>query len=137
MPTGACLAIARRIGTGMVWSPPIAMGAMPAACTSAKNASIISIERSRLSGLTGASPRSATLHTSNGAMPLVGCDFRISRDASRTPAGPWRAPARKLTPMSNGTPIRPMSTSAEISWRRVRMNVATSAKRGTTVASTC
>ena len=29
-----------------------------------------------------------------GAMPLVGCTRRIRREASRTPVGPWRAPAR-------------------------------------------
>ncbi len=56
--------------------------------------SIEMIEASRSSGLTGASPRSATLQMSKGAIPLVGWTRRIRREASRTPAGPWRAPAR-------------------------------------------
>ena len=82
------------MGSGMVWSPPIAMGVMSWRRSSAKYASIISIDRSLLIGLTGASPRSATLQISKGRTRLDGCTRRITRDASRTPAGPWRAPER-------------------------------------------
>ncbi len=78
----------------MVWSPPMAMGTMPAPLSSAKKPSIISIERSLFMGLTGASPRSATLQISKGLMPLTGCTRRMTREAARTPAGPSRAPVR-------------------------------------------
>ena len=64
MPTGRSLAIARRIGSGIVWSPPIEIGTAPASWIRRKNNSIISIERLKSSGLTGASPTSATLQRS-------------------------------------------------------------------------
>ena len=57
-------------------------------------------------------------------------DWRMIRDASRIAAGPWRAPERKFTPMSKGTPAMAISISELIGRRGVRRKVAISAKRG-------
>src|ERR1019366_3255930 len=60
---------------------------------------------------------------------------RMMRDISRIWDGPWRAPVRKFVPRSKGTPTSATSTPCGFVTRGVRMNVATSAKRGTTPES--
>ena len=66
----------------------------PMAWIRSKKAWISATLRTTSSGSVGASPTSATLQSSNGLTPVVGLTWRISREASRTPAGPWRAPIR-------------------------------------------
>ena len=116
----------------MVWSPPAATGAAPAAWMPAKKRSIVSRLAIRSSGLVGASPTSATRQMSNGAMRLEALTLRISRDISRICAGPWRAPARFVEPRSKGTPASATSRPWALCARGVRMKVAISAKRGVT-----
>lgn len=84
----------------MVWSPPITSGAAPAAERPRKNSAIAAIEPSLSIGSTGASPTSATWHRSNGATPVATLTGRRNRDASRTCAGPVRAPGRIHVPRS-------------------------------------
>src|SRR5260370_6038012 len=57
-------------------------------------------------------------------------------DKSRIWRGPWRAPGRLVVPPSHGTPTMPISTSAGSRNSGMRMKVATSPKRGTTVPET-
>src|SRR5882672_9500162 len=57
-------------------------------------------------------------------------------ERSRIWRGPWRAPGRLVVPPSHGTPTMPISTSAGSRNSGMRMKVATSPKRGTTVPDT-
>src|SRR5216683_4188709 len=57
-------------------------------------------------------------------------------ERSRIWRGPWRAPGRLVVPPSHGTPTMPISTSAGFRNSGMRIKVATSPKRGTTVPET-
>ena len=100
------------------------MGTTPAACSRANARSISSRLDSRWNGLRIiVSPTSHTRHRSNGATFVAWFTRRISDDWLRISRGPCRAPVRLVTPPSNGTPMRPMSTSSRTSAKGVRMNV--------------
>jgi hypothetical protein len=47
-----------------------------------------------------------------GLIPDTWCTLRAMVDKSRICRGPCRAPARLVVPPSQGTPIRPISTSS-------------------------
>ncbi len=66
---------------------------------------------------------------------MTWCTRRIRLDWLRNSRGPWRVPARLVTPPSNGTPSMAMSTSAGLASGR-RMKVGMPAKRGTLPEST-
>ena len=78
----------------MVWSPPIATRRLPPAVRLCAEVWIWSTASLMLKGFTEMSPASATCWVANGSMSCAGLYGRSSRDASRTCAGPNRAPGR-------------------------------------------
>ena len=91
-------------------------------------------------GFTGASPRSAKFAISNGLIRVAPFIARIIVDKSRIWRGPWRGPERLVVPASQGTPIKPKSTSLIFALSNPkcgnRIKLGIPAKRGNSIPST-